>query len=260
MQLFEKYGTLIEKVSALIRISELTHGHLSPNGPKGGWGDAGSPHLLVKSPFSNSPGRLLAANDDRPAPRAVLFGEPDGSEPDPYDLVTGIPGTRAPAVPGSTTRRQPLGTLNANTHVRGLASGKDKTYSNPQQLESNIGIACAVCQGWMQADDAGNLQCLDCQEDRLYNGNERAAEPDRCAAIVESEDGWAGEEILSLHLPELDAEQIDRNAAASSFKPKLVGGHMPYFCRSETCGLAHVHKITNGSWLHLTATFLASAT
>ena len=65
------------------------------------------------------------------------------------------------------------------------------------------------------------------------------------------------QDVLQLHIPELDADQIDRNAAASSFKPKLVGGHMPYFCRSETCGLVHVQKITNGVW-HQTRAVLYS--
>ena len=32
---------------------------------------------------------------------------------------------------------------------------------------------------------------------------------------------------------------------ASGFMPKLVGGHMPYFCRSESCALDHVHRIEN---------------
>ena len=152
----------LKAVNAKLRttIGTLSRG-TSYNSPSA---HTGSPHLVVKSPFSDSPGRLLMENEERPAPRAVLFGEPDGSEPDPYDLIT--PATRDDA----TATRRPLGALNANVasnNIHGMSGKKAARPSPRSQCASDYGgVACASCEGTLQVDDAGNLQCFDCQDDQ----------------------------------------------------------------------------------------------
>eukprot|EP01051_Picozoa_sp_SAG22_P010233 SAG22_NODE_907_length_6555_cov_19.560099_6_plen_342_part_00 len=204
-------------------IGNLTRGGNSPPGRVLSR-NPDSPGVRIKSPYGDTDPNELMMMDRRMAasragdgPTAVLFGEPDGSEPDPYDLARPPPSPHQP-------QRQPLGRLNGNSAAAGSPRRRNAKAAkqSPIRNAEACGVACLQCHATMMADDAGNLQCFECRDQQMYGSADVIDMPmDGDGDGTQGRGGggsgelavdWRDEDesVLQLHLGPLDADQIDR--------------------------------------------------